>query len=303
MGELDLLRHIYGSNASLGKRIIIPPGDDMGAVRIGDSDVLVTVDQVVDGIHVNLANTSLEAVGRKAIVRNLSDVAAMAALPVGAVAAALLPRDFGQQRANELFDHMRRVAEQYDCPLFGGDIAMHDGPLVLTVTVLAESAGIGPIRRSGAVAGDGIYVTGELGGAWDTQGGGPHLTAEPRIKEARSLAGNGSMQLHSMIDLSDGLASDLRHICEQSNVDVAIEATAIPCRPGVNVHHALTDGEDYELCFTATGDVPHTLDGVAIHRIGTILDRAGTPTEVTLIEADGTRQSLSAGGWEHGRDE
>jgi thiamine-monophosphate kinase len=303
MAESELLQHIYGANASLSKRIIIPPGDDMGAVRIANTDVLVTVDQVVDGVHVNLVNTSLEAVGRKAVVRNLSDVAAMAALPVGAVAAALLPRDFGEQRANELFDHMRRVAEQYDCPLFGGDIAMHDGPLVLTVTVLAESAGIGPIRRSGAVASDGIYVTGELGGAWDKQGGGPHLTAKPRIKEARSLAGNGSMQLHSMIDLSDGLASDLRHICEQSDVDSEIEATAVPCRPGVDVLHALTDGEDYELCFTAAGDVPHAVDGVAIHRIGTVLERAGTQAEVTLIEVDNSRQSLPAGGWEHGRDE
>jgi len=299
MREFDLLRHIYGKAGSLGDRVTIPPGDDMGAVRVGDVDVLVTVDQVVDGVHVKLANTSLEAVGRKAIVRNLSDVAAMAALPVGAVAAALLPRGFGQARADELFDHMHRIAAGYDCPLFGGDIAFHDGPLVLTVTILAEPAGVQPILRSGARLGDGVYVTGRLGGAWDEQGGGPHLTAEPRIAVARALAADADVQLHSMIDLSDGLAGDLRHICERSGASAEIEAERLPCRPGVDVNDALTDGEDYELCFTAAGTVPGAVAGVAITAIGRVI--AGNEHAVWLIEPSGERKRLEQGGWEHGR--
>jgi len=298
MHEFELLQHIYGKSAELGDRVSIPPGDDMGAVRVGDADVLVTVDQVVDGVHVKLANTSLEAVGRKAIVRNLSDVAAMAALPVGAVAAALLPRDFGSDRADELFDHMHRIASQYACPLFGGDIAFHDGPLVLTVTIIAEQAGVQPILRRGAKQGDGVYVTGELGGAWDEQGGGPHLTAEPRIAVARALATDTELQLHSMIDLSDGLAGDLRHICDRSNVSAIIEAASIPCRPGVDVHRALTDGEDYELCFTAAGIVPEAVAGVAVTKIGRIMEG---PPAISLIESDGTTQPIEHGGWEHGR--
>lgn len=301
MRELELLQHVFAGNRLLSERITIPPGDDMGAVRVADCEVLVTVDQVVDGVHVKLAGTELEAVGRKAIVRNLSDVAAMAALPVGAVAAVLLPRDFGRERAEALFNHMRQTAAGYDCPLFGGDIAIHDGPLVLTVTVLAEAAGVPPVRRTGAMAGDTVYATGELGGAWDAHGGGPHLAAEPRIALARALATDSALQLHSMIDVSDGLGGDVRHICEQSGVDAELVADRIPCRRGVDVYRALNDGEDYELCFTAAGTCPVEVEGVKITAVGRVTVRQGGAAAVTLIHPDGRREPLAAESWEHGR--
>src|SRR4051812_7406374 len=118
MKEFDLLHRIWSFNASLPPRVTLPPGDDMGALRLTGRDVLVTVDQVADGVHVDLRTQPLEKVGRKAIPRNLSDVAAMAARPVGAVAAAALPRGFGEARAAALFEAMRTVAAAYDCPLF-----------------------------------------------------------------------------------------------------------------------------------------------------------------------------------------
>src|SRR5690606_5727421 len=115
-------------------RVVIPPGDDMGGVTIGGQRVLVAVDQVADRVQVDLATTPIEKVGRKAITRNLSDVAAMAAKPVGCVVAASLPRSLGEAKANALSDAMRTTAAAYDCPLFGGDVSIWEGPLLLTVT-------------------------------------------------------------------------------------------------------------------------------------------------------------------------
>ncbi len=299
MRESDLLQHIYANASTLSERITIPPGDDMGAIRFGDRELLVTVDQVADGVHVNTANTSLDLIARKAIARNVSDVAAMAALPVGAVASACLPRDFGESRAKELIDHLRRHAAAFGCPIVGGDISMWDHPLVISVTVFAEAAGVQPVRRGGAKIGDGVYVTGRLGGAWDKQGGGAHLTAEPRIAIARALATAPAIQLHSMIDLSDGLGADLRRLCAASGVAADVQAAAVPCREGVTLDHALSDGEDYELCFTATGDVLPRIEGVPITRIGRIVDPGESKATMTLVHPDGRREPCIVTGWDH----
>lgn len=297
MRESDLLQHIYQASQSLPPSVLTGPGDDMAVMQLGSERVLMTVDQVADGVHVNTQTTALELVGRKAIVRNLSDVAAMAAKPLGAVAAACLPRDFGEANTHALFDAMRATAEQYDCPLVGGDIAMWDGKLLLTVTVFAEPAGIEPVLRSGAKPGDRIYVTGELGGAWDDTGGGPHLGAEPRIAIARALASNPEVCISAMIDLSDGLATDLSHICQASGVGAVIDESSLPCRIGVDTKGALTDGEDYELCFTAAGDLPGEQLGVPITAIGECV--ADDKHQVQLRAAGGALRAPSEYGWEH----
>ncbi len=300
MREGRLLSHIFDANNRLPGYVTIPPGDDMAGLRLQDNDLLITVDQLADGVHFRLSDTPLELIGRKAITRNLSDVAAMAALPVAAVAAAALPRSFTQEQANRLFDAMRQTAEQFHCPLVGGDITIHDAPLILTVTVLATPAGIGPIRRSGARPGDWIAVTGRLGCAWfKDHGRGDHLTFEPRIHLARKLAAWPGIELHSMIDLSDGLASDLGHIGEQSRVAARIEAARVPLRDGAALHNALCDGEDYELLltFSATDTrvLPERIDGVPVTIIGQITAGRG----MTVVWADGRCEPLSAQGWEH----
>ena len=153
MRECDLLEHIYQANTTLPQTVTIPPGDDMAAVRFCRMSALVTVDQIADGVHFDSAKTPIEKIGRKAITRNLSDVAAMAAMPVGAVVAGCLPRDLGKEQANKLFDTMRCVAESHQCPLIGGDITIWDRPLVLTVTVIASPDGIRPLLRSSATVG------------------------------------------------------------------------------------------------------------------------------------------------------
>lgn len=313
MRELDLLSHIYKANPVLPGAVSIPPGDDMGAVVVGGVTLLVTVDQVADGVHFELAYTPLPKIGRKAITRNLSDVAAMAAKPVGAVAAACLPKGFGEAKAKALFDAMRSTAEAFDCPLIGGDISSWDQRLILTVTIFAEPDGIEPVTRNAAKVGDAVYVTGALGGSLmeldSPVGYVHHLDFTPRIALARKLAASTATRPYAMIDLSDGLAQDLTRICERSGVGARIECEQLPISPAARLaaqhsgqpawRHALGDGEDYELCFTAPpGAMPGEVDGVPITRVGRILE-AGPGPVVTLLQSDGTATDVAGLGWEH----
>ncbi len=310
MREEALLQHIYATGGAAQGDVVIPPGDDMGALRIGGQTVLVTVDQLADGVHVQLATTPLEKVARKAITRNLSDVAAMAAMPCGAVAAAALPRDFGERRATALFDAMRDVSQSYGCPLFGGDITMWDRPLMLTITVLAEPAGIEPVLRHGAEVGDAVYVTGELGGSLRTVGDRTHhLDFEPRLALARQLAGQASTRPHSMMDLSDGLGRDLTRLCLASGVSATIDASRLPISHAAKQaadqsgqpawQHAIGDGEDYELLFTTSStSIPAEIEGVKITRIGTIEAVSKHPA-VRLRCMDGKFIDMQTLGWEH----
>lgn len=309
MREWEILSHVFRANASLGEAVTIPPGDDMGAVTVGGAQVLVTVDQVADGVHVDTATMPIEKIGRKAVTRNLSDVAAMAARPVGAVAAASLPRGFGAARTRQLFDAMRRTGEAYGCPLFGGDVSIWDGPLLLTITVLADPDGIEPILRSGARVGDTIYVTGHLGGSLETVDGYTHhLDFEPRLTLARRLAALPENRPHCMIDLSDGLASDVRHLCHASNVAAELFAHQLPVSAGARQaaartgsplwRHAAGDGEDYELLFTAPAGLPRKIEEVAITPVGVICD-AGSVPDVRLRFEDGRTIDLAELGWEH----
>ena len=303
--ENDLLRHVYAGNAALPAGVTIPPGDDMGAVRLrgGSGDtVMVTVDQLADGVHVDLATATLQQVGRKAITRNLSDVAAMAARPVGAVVAASLPRGFGHGRASALFDAMRDTAAAYACPLVGGDISIWDGRLLLTVTVLAEPwPGVEPVRRGTASVGDAIYVSGELG----YSPAGHHLDFEPRLALARALAslpsGEGGRPT-AMMDLSDGLAMDLPRMVGHAEVEAALLPIRDHASGGVEAlpgwRHAVADGEDYELLFIVApgAAVPAAVESVPLTRVGTVTAAGG----VALVHPDGTRTDLAGLGWEHG---
>lgn len=316
MRENDLLQHIYGFNTELGVRISIPPGDDMGAIRLGDRDVLITVDQLVDGVHFRLNETSLAKIARKAITRNLSDVAAMAAKPIGAVVAGCLPRSFGEAKANALFDAMRHTAAMFECPLVGGDIAMWDQGMVLTVTILAETDGVEPVRRTGAKVGDAIYVTGKLGGSIESVGSRAyvhHLDFEPRIAVARSLASNQTTRPRCMMDISDGIATDLPRLVQAADESVSaiINTAALPLSDGCLQaseksgrpawQHAMSDGEDYELCMIVDAEtathLPAEVEGVSITRIGNIVQRE--QSDVLLRHQDGTVETCNLAGWEH----
>ncbi len=314
MPEFDLHQHIYRANRELaaGNRVLIPPGDDMAMVRFSGANVLAAVDQVVEGRHYR-KDTPIELVGLKAMTRCLSDVAAMAVQPVCSLAACTLPHGYPDERALQLFDAMRKTAEQFKCPLVGGDIAFLESaehPLVCSVTVLAEpwSDDLPPVTRGGAQVGDAIYVTGVLGGSFGSDGMGRHLTCEPRIELARALRESLGDRLHAMIDISDGLGRDAGHIAEMSGVRIEIDSACSPCSPGCDWKRAMSEGEDYELCLAASGAVPRELMGIPITRIGVVrgpwpgftAERPEDPNTWHIAVSDATQLlNGSTLGWEH----
>ena len=268
----------------------VGPGDDCAIVTIGEERLLITTDQVLDGIHLHLSQAGPAAAGRKALARNFSDIAAMAALPLCATATVSLPKGFTDEDARAVYTGMEALAEQFNCPLVGGDVAMWDQPLAVSVTVIGQPRGVEPVLRSGAHVGDAVCVTGPLGAAWQT---GRDLTFIPRIAEARQLAER--CDLHAMMDVSDGLAMDLPRLCSASGVGAEIIGEQVPIHAdAADLNAALSDGEDYELLFTAPTDRIGDLD-MPISRIGTITDGDA----ITLVGADGSRRPLPSGGWEH----
>lgn len=295
--ESDFLQWLYAQQRASGV-VKIPAGDDLAVLNWpGSRDLLlVGIDQVLDGVHFDSRVHSPRDIGRKAINRNLSDCAAMACLPVAAVASVALPRGSSLELAKELYLGMKAAADVFDCAIVGGDTSAWDGKLALTVAIIGKSDGIDPITRSGARPGDGIFVTGALGGSIR----GRHLNFIPRVRLAREIAGTG--RLTAMIDLSDGLSRDLRQICLASNVTAMIEASKIPIHRDAEkqaksddqsaIDHALHDGEDHELLFTADKDFDHA----GCVRIGSILspDAGAAPVE---IENDGRRAPLPERGW------
>ena len=280
----------------------VPAGDDLAVLRWDSRDLLlVGADQVLDGVHFDSRVHSPRQIGRKVMNRNLSDCAAMACLPAAAVATVALPKGIGVDYARELYLGLREAADPFDCPIVGGDTGSWEGKLGFSVTILGRSAGIAPVRRTGAMPGDGIYVTGPLGGSIR----GRHMTFEPRVRLARELAQAGGIT--AMIDLSDGLSRDLGHICRESGVGAVIEARAVPIHDDARglaaeeclqvalrhqavLDHALNDGEDYELLFTGR---PAGLPCGTV-RVGSITENRGL-----RLDDDGLRP-LEARGWEHG---
>jgi len=305
MQEFSILKHIFAANRQLDPKVVIGPGDDMALVEmseVGGRRLLAAVDQLIDGRHVTLVTTPMALVGRKAITRSLSDIAAMAGTPLATLVAATLPPDFGEARAIALFDAMRETAAHYECPIIGGDLAFHadrSHPMTCSVTILAEVRGSFAITRSGAKPGDRVYVTGALGGSLEPDGLGRHLTFEPRISEALQLHELLGDRLHAMIDLSDGLGRDGSHIARMSKVQIRLNAAAIPCHDGCTWQNALADGEDYELFFAAAGTVPRAVMDIAIHEIGEVvaLEQVDAPA---VIVFDGGQWHDAAGmGWQH----
>jgi len=304
-GEFDLIAAIRRI-APAHPRLALGIGDDCAAIRMpGGPELLATTDMLMDGRHFHLEEAGAAAVGYKSLAVNLSDIAAMAGVPLAALVAVALPRARAAEVAGGVMAGMMPLAERFGVALAGGDTNAWDGPLVVAITLLGESGPAGPVPRSGARPGDAILVTGPLGGSLL----GRHLRPTPRIAEALSL--QRLAPLHAMIDLSDGLASDLGHILAGSgHLGALLEEASIPIHPDADrlaardghppLDHALNDGEDFELCLTLDpADADRLLaappPGVVLHRVGTVHDRPG----LRLRAADGSIAPLAPRGFDH----
>ncbi len=299
--ESELLRRIYRRSAGLGEAdgVLVGPGDDCAVVSMGNGATLLTVDQLVEGRHFTPPGDAPDAaainlIARKAVARSVSDIAAMGGTARFALAAGALRDSFAREDA--LFDALHSWANHWGCPLVGGDIARVAGPTVLTVTVVgAAHETRGPVLRSGARAGDGLYVTGAFGGSFAS---GRHMTFEPRVREGTWLCDALGDRLHAMLDISDGLGRDAGRIAEASGVRIEIEARLVPRHADAKGWRAaLGDGEDYELLFAAAGDVPGACPetGVPITRIGRVAPGAGC----VVADDAGAIHDAGAMGWDH----
>ncbi len=308
MRENELLARIADAGARQGSRfpgVLVGPGDDCAVVDAGGTHALLKVDQLIVGRHVR-EDCPAPLVARKALARPLSDIAAMGGTPVGALVAAAFPAGTDQRLADALCDALFDAAGELGCPLVGGDVAIQpDRPgatLVLSVTCVGTChRERGPVLRRGGRAGDGAYVTGAIGGSFDsTTGAGRHLTFTPRLREAAALCDALGQRLHAMIDVSDGLGIDAWRVARSSGVCIELDGAAVPLAPGVtDPARACGDGEDYELFFCASGPVPASVPGprgqTPVTRIGRVVAGEGA----ALILRDGSRVDASRLGYEH----
>lgn len=256
MNEFDLIARLI-KHLPANDGVVVGPGDDCAVVDLGapDHDVLFKTDAVVEGIHFT-GDTPPELVGRKALARCLSDIAAMAGAPRHAVVTLGLPEEFNPATIEKLYAGMTTLAAAHGVAVVGGETTTNPGRLLVSVALLGVVAKGRALLRSGARAGDAIFVTGTLGGSL----AGRHLDFEPRLREARFLA--DQLPVRSMIDLSDGLAGDLRQVLRASGVGAELLESAIPVSRAARQRHrdgltsktpliaAFTDGEDFELLFT-----------------------------------------------------
>ena len=315
--EFDLIRRFLPRHAPERPDVRVGPGDDC-AVIAGDGIALST-DLSVEGVHFRRDWLSLREIGCRATAAALSDLAAVAARPIGVLASLALPHADAGAHAVQLMDGVRRAADHAGAALLGGDVARTPGPLVIDVTVVGEAGS--PVLRSGASVGDEVWVTGELGAsalyvrqmlagdAPDAAARACYAAPRPRIREARWLAERGLPS--AMIDLSDGLAGDAAHLSAASGAAVLLAAELVPVHPAVRRHArspddalrlALTGGEDYELCFTAPlGAVePHCRGfeeafGVRLSCVG----RVGGGDGVWWTSPEGHRTPLELRGYQH----
>ena len=323
-GELELLTRLrqrkdVASGGRGGLRLGI--GDDCALLRAkANEEIAVTTDLSVEGRHFRLDWQPPESIGHRTLARGLSDLAAMGARPLAAFLSLGLPADLisakrGKPWIERFYDGFLALASAHKTPLAGGDLAESTNALADIVLVGAVPAGRA-LLRSGARPGDILYVTGALGGASaglaqlariGTAGRIPrrlepmlraHLYPEPRIPQGMWLGLRGIAS--AAIDLSDGLSTDLTHLCEESGVAAEVDAAAIPIASGATLDQALHGGEDYELLFAArpAARLPRAIRGVPVTRIGHVVRmRPRSPRIVRRTEAG--VEALERRGWEH----
>jgi thiamine-monophosphate kinase len=309
---IDRIRRMVGPN-STG---IAGIGDDCAILRLPPgSELLVSTDLSLEGVHFRRDWHPPETIARRCFARGFSDIAAMGGAPLAFFLSVALPPELKQSWVDRFMRSLVATAGEYGASLAGGDTAQSPDSVLIDMTVLGSVPAGKAVRRNGARPGDGLFVTGDLGGSAAAiqflrenrrkrpdPGTFPrHFLASPRLAAGLALRKRGLAS--AMIDTSDGLSTDLAHICEESKVGAEVWAEAVPrARVGkamreVSLEVALNGGEDYELLFTSPRRVAGAIAGVRVTQIGRIV----RGRVVVLKDAEGKSRKLRPGGWEHFR--
>ncbi len=315
--ERALIRRIRDRVArqpGAGRRGVLGIGDDCAVVRIPRGhEALITTDFSLEGIHFKRAWHPPESVGHRCLARGLSDIAAMGGEPLAVFLSLAVPRSLPQKWVDGFLRGLLKLASESNVSLAGGDTAESPGGILADIVGLGSAPKGQAVLRSGARPGDRIYVTGELGASAATvallsagkklrpQDFAGHFFPRPRVEVGRFLRKEGLAS--AMIDISDGLSTDLGHICDESGVGAEIQSEAIPVAMvgrtarRVDLRFALHGGEDYELLFTAPPKtrVPSRIAGIAVRPIGLVTGGR----KVFLLDKKGARQVMLPQGWEH----
>ena len=292
MGLIERLRRTLTPRSTVQVGI----GDDAAVLRgSGRERWLFASDMLIEGVHFRRRDVPPRWIGWKALACNVSDIAAMGGRPVWAVVSIGLPPSTPIRFVEALYDGLERCARRFGLSIVGGDT-------VRAPQVVIDVAIVGTVRpahltlRRGIRVGDALFVTGRLGGSYTS---GRHARFMPRLREAQALVRR--VRLHAMIDLSDGLASDLWQLSRASRVRLRIEAAQIPIAPAARtLHHALMDGEDFELLVAVSprdvGRVPRRIGGCSITRIGAAIAHG---IGVELVDPRGRIRRLVPRGFRH----
>ncbi len=321
-GELEFIRRIRPLMPSESGDIIRSVGDDCLVVRSFGADLMVmTTDTFVDEIHFTRRFFTWRETGARCMAASVSDIAAMSGLPAYSVLSLSMPPVMFLDDAVELFTGLAETAAAYGSPVTGGETTSTTGPLTVTVTVIGRVEPERVVTRTGAKAGDGIYVSGTMGDAMagllafqsEEPGfdGLKRRFVAPEAKTDFSRELTRRFRISSMIDLSDGLASDLGHICEESGCGAEVREGDFPFseefrtmmeRYGRDAGgFAVTAGEDYGLLFTSPDPELRNIreiSGEPVTRIGAV---TGSPGELVLIREDGRAEPIRVKGYEHFR--
>lgn len=277
-------------------------GDDCAVLRpSAGHELLVTTDFSLEGVHFRRAWHPPESVGHRCLTRGLSDIAAMGGQPQAIFLSLALPADLPQSWVDRFYSGLLKLAQRHHAIIAGGDTAQSPSGVLADIMVIGSVPRGKAILRSGAKPGDRIYVTGRLG-----LGGasvhrlyagerlrpvGDYFYPTPRLGVGAKLRGIAS----AMIDISDGLSTDLTHICEESRVGAVLYQSAIPTDRTATLEDALHGGDDYELLFTSSKRLPRQIAGVPIAEIGEVVKGKGT----WIRDEPGKTKRLKSKGWEH----
>jgi thiamine-monophosphate kinase len=243
MGEDALVRRLLGLLPQNGPGVVVGPGDDCAVVSVPGACrlQLLKTDSVVEGVHY-LSGEKMRRVGWKALCRAISDVAAMGGIPEHALVSIAVPSRMEWMRLRELYAGIAKAADAYQVSVVGGETVHTSGPLVCSIFLTGSVDAAHCLRRSGGMPGDLLFVTGRLGGSLAS---GWHLDFKPRLQEGRWLARSGHVR--AMMDISDGLASDLPRLAKASGCGAELHLDSVPRHRGRSLLQACCDGEDFEL--------------------------------------------------------